>query len=86
MKDLIIERASPALTVLVSDWLEDNMQEPYAHNRMCKAYSIPKRIYKDLVEYIEKCKQKIAEKPWNFEEIDPCTFCPFDTWEQVTIC
>lgn len=43
-------------------------------------------IYKDLVEYIEKCKQKIAEKPWNFEEIDPCTFCPFDTWEQVTIC
>ena len=85
-KPTISREYSPALTVLVSDWLEDNMQEPYAHNRMCKAYSIPKRIYKDLVEYIEKCKQKIAEKPWNFEEIDPCTFCPFDTWEQVTIC
>ena len=85
-KPTISREYSPALTVLVSDWLEDNMQEPYAHNRMCKAYSIPKRIYKDLVEYIEKCKQKIAEKPWSFEEIDPCTFCLFDTWEQVTIC
>ena len=49
-------------------------------------YMLKKMGLKDLVEYIEKCKQKIAEKPWNFEEIDPCTFCPFDTWEQVTIC
>lgn len=43
-KPTISREYSPALTVLVSDWLEDNMQEPYAHNRMCKAYSIPKRI------------------------------------------
>ena len=85
-KPKITREYNPALTVLVSDWLEDNLQEPYAHNRMCKAYSIPKRIYNDLVKYIEECKRKIAEKPWSFEEIDPWTVCPFDTWEQVTIC
>ena len=85
-KPTITREYNPALTVLVSDWLEDNMQVPYAHNRMCKAYSIPKLIYQDLLEYIEECKRKIAEKPWSFEEIDPWTVCPFDTWQQVTIC
>lgn len=85
-KPEITREYSPMLTVLVSDWLEENMQFPYVHNRMCKAYSIPKRIYQDLLQYIEECKRKIAEKPWNFEKIDPWTVCPFDTWQQVTIC
>lgn len=83
VKPSVTREYNPALTILVSDWLEENLQMSYSHTRMGKAFSIPKRIYQDLLQFIELCKYNMLVNPCHFEILDSSVRSPFD---EVQLC
>lgn len=51
----------PVMTAFVSQWIQENCFEPYIDTRMCTCFSLPERVYNDLLQAVEEWKNTQIE-------------------------
>lgn len=57
-KPEITREYDPMFTAFVADWIQENCFAPYVDNRMCTCFSVPLRVYTDLMQAVEEWRQQ----------------------------